>query len=274
MIWISLGIPLSLLLIWGIWFFSKRPSHDREWQPFSQVLPEAVISEEGFTIKNLRDFEYHQRDEIKTEVYLERTYRWEDLETVWFLKEDFAEFDGFAHTFLSFGFSDGEYLTLSIEARKEVGEEYSGWSGLWRQFELMYIAGTEKDFIGRRSHHSRVPVFLYPVNIPDAGGRALLLDMLERMNRIKRYPEFYNTLTSNCTNNLYRHAERSTGVKIPLSLNTLLPGYSDKTAYEMGIIPNSLPFQENRMRYRINPDRVALDDPEFSKKIREAPQSG
>lgn len=269
MIWISLGILFLILCAFGLWFFAKKPSHAREWQAFSAVLPVATLDEKGFTINNLRDFDYYGRDEIKTERYLDKTYRWEDLETVWFLKEDFADFGGFAHTFLSFGFRDGDYLSLSIEARKEEGEVYSGWKGLWRTFELMYIAGTERDFIGRRSHHSRVPVFLYPVNLPPEGVRALLRDILERMNQIHERAEFYNTLSSNCTNNLYRHAKRATGVKIPVTINTLFPGYSDKAAYKMGIIPNDLPFEENRATYRIDPDRVSLHDPEFSSRIRE-----
>ena len=50
-----------------------------------------------------------------------------------------------AHTMVSFGFSGSDYICFSIETRKEKGEGYSAIKGLFRQFELVYVAADERD---------------------------------------------------------------------------------------------------------------------------------
>lgn len=266
----SAGLGLFVLGFLAL-HFSKRPKLDRNWVQYGETIPYAEVAGNTVTIHNFRDFEWAPRMplEIEKARYLTRTVSLDELEGVWFVKEDFPNFDGFAHTLLSFEFAGGEYVCLSVEARREIGESYSGWQGLWRKYELMYLAGTERDFIGRRLFVQDADVFLYPVKIGEAESRALFLSMIERMNALREEPEFYNTLFSNCTNNLYRHAESATDVLIPVTWNTVLTGYSDKTGYEMGILPNDLPFEQNRLRYKIDPRVTSLGDPLFSEKIRE-----
>ena len=57
---------------------------------------------------------------------------------------------GPAHAFVSFGFDDGGYVAISVEARREAGETYSPARGLMKQFEIMYVVGDERDLIGLR----------------------------------------------------------------------------------------------------------------------------
>lgn len=60
-----------------------------------------------------------------------------------------------AHTMVSFGFEDGDHLCFSIETRKEKGEGYSAVKGLFRQFELIYIAADERDVVGWRTNYRK-----------------------------------------------------------------------------------------------------------------------
>lgn len=262
---------VSFLVVFAFVHLSKRPQLDRPWIPYAETIPYMEREGDKITIHKFRDFRWESGPglEIKEQNFLSKTVDLAKLEGVWFIKEDFSYYDGFAHTFLSFEFSGGDYVCISVEARREIGEEYTGWQGLWRKYELMYIAGTEKDFIGRRLFVQDADVFLYPVLISKENARDLFVSMVERMDKLREDPEFYNTLFSNCTNNLYQHAEWTTGIRIPVRWNTVLTGYSDRAGYQMGIIPNDLPFFENRLRYKIDPDLTSLDDPDFSENIRQ-----
>jgi hypothetical protein len=49
----------------------------------------------------------------------------------------------------------------------------------------------------------------------------------------------------------------------------MLPGYSDRLAYDLGLIDTDLPFEEAPARFRINePARRSADSPDFSVRIR------
>lgn len=41
-----------------------------------------------------------------------------------------------AHTIMSWEFADGQHLAISIETRRERGEEYSALRGFFREYEL------------------------------------------------------------------------------------------------------------------------------------------
>jgi len=176
---------------------------------------------------------------------------------------------GPAHTFLSFGFDDGQYLSISVEIRKEIGESFSPWLGLLRQYELTYTVGDERDLIGLRAIHRRDPVYLYPMRASPAHRRALLLDMLERANALAAEPEFYNTLTNTCTSNIVDHIEKIAPGSMPFSLKTLLPAYADDLAFDLGLIDTTLPREQYREAYRIDDLAIAHGGGEgFSAAIR------
>lgn len=50
-----------------------------------------------------------------------------------------------AHIMLSFGFAGRDYVAVSIETRKERGESYSRVAGFFKQYELVYVVGGERD---------------------------------------------------------------------------------------------------------------------------------
>ncbi|MEE8607126.1 MAG: DUF4105 domain-containing protein [Nitrospiraceae bacterium] len=257
-------IGLGVLIV-GV--FAKQPSHQRDWKTEYAVLPQAFFQGERLTIHDLRNFTYNPDGSVRVARYEDRTYDLSKLEGLWYGISHFFDY-GLAHTFVSFGFQDGEYLTISVEARQAKGQSYHPLRGLLREYELIYLATDERDVIGVRTHVRGERVHLYEVKVETEKMRRLLFIMLGTMNEIYQTPTFYNTLVDNCTTNILQHAERLSVWDIYLDYRGLLPGYSDSLIYEIGALDTSVPLEELRRKSRIDPAVTAIDDPEFSRKIR------
>ena len=251
------------------WWASQHPSTDRDWMPNLAVMPYTEFRDSLVLIHNVRNTTYATATDY-TPAYDDRDYDLRRLESVWFIVEPFSRWGGAAHTFLSFGFEGPEYVTISVEARKERDEHYQFLKGLIRQYELMYVVADERDAIGLRANYREDDVFLYPIKAPRDRVRELFVAMLERANRLREEPEFYNTLTQNCTNTIVQHVNTLVPGRVPFSYKVLLPGYSDEVAYELGLIDTDLPYERIRERYRINePAARYAGRPDFSIRIRE-----
>jgi hypothetical protein len=264
-------VALALVLVLAVLpfafaYFFATPSAERDWSPDQRVLPRATIAGDKVTIENMRNFSYKSTSEYVPR-YETRTYDLGKLDAVWFIVERFGDAPAIAHTFLSFGFG-GEYVAISVEIRKELGETYSPLKGLLRQYELMYVIADERDVIGLRTNYRRDPLYMYPVTTTPEKIRRVFVEMLERSNKLAAEPEFYNTLTNNCTSNIVRHVNTISN-RIPFSYKVLLPAYSDQLAYDLGLIPTDRPFAEVQAAHRI--DSLAQRqpvDPNFSRLIR------
>ena len=249
--------------------FTTRPSHGRAWRPEQAVLPQITFDGDLVRVRNVRDFTFRSATDF-TPGYRDRTYDLDKLQRVWFVLSPFNRaWRGPAHSFLSFGFSDGQYVAISVEARREAGEAYSIWKGALRRYELMYVIGEERDVIGVRAVTQDDPVYLYPARATPAQARALFVSMLRRAQSLEREPVFYNTFTNNCTTNILSPVNELLENDIPLSLGIVLPGYSDRLALERGLIDTDLPLEQARARYEINDRaRAAIHLPDFSARIR------
>lgn len=248
---------------------TTRPTHARAWRPEQAVLPQVTIDDGLVHVRNVRDFTFRSATDF-TAAYREHTYELAKLQRVWFVLSPFdREWRGPAHSFLTFGFSDGQYVSVSVEARREANETYSPLKGAMRQYELMYVIGEERDVIGVRAVTNDDPVYLYPARATPAQARALFVAMMRRAQAIERQPVFYNTFTNNCTTNILDPVNELLDKDIPVSVGTVLPGYSDKLAFQRGLIDTDLPLDEARARFQVN-DRAkaAIGDPDFSVRIR------
>lgn len=265
----TLGVIAILAALCVAWLFTTRASNDRDWQPNLAVLPHADFEDDLVHVYNIRNTSYVSPD-IYTPAYYDATFDLGRLESVWFVVEPFSDWGGAAHTFVSFGFDDGRFVSISVEARKERGESYGFVRGLLRQYELMYVVADERDVIKLRSNYRRDDVYLYPIKTERARIRQLFVAMLERANQLRRRPQHYNTLTRNCTSVIVKHVNTLSPRRIPFSLKVLFPGYSDKLAYELGLIDTDLPFEAARERFKIN-ERAEMyaDSANFSVRIRE-----
>jgi hypothetical protein len=251
-------------------FTSLRPSNDRVWAPEHAVLPSVEFKGDSVRIRGVRDFSYGSAD-VFIPGYYDRAYDLRKLETAWFVVTPFSRrFRGPAHTFVSFGFADSQFVAISVEARREPGEHYAVLTGLFKRFELIYVIGDERDLIGSRALFGDYDVYLYPIRAPREKIRQMFVDMLRRANALREHPEFYNTFTNNCTSNVIAHVNHVAPHTVPAGLKTILPGYSDEVAHDLGLIDSTIAIGEARRRYRVN-DRAQrwAASPDFSLRIRD-----
>jgi len=264
--WHALAFYGSAFVLVLLYWISIRPSNDRDWLPEAAVLASATIDGNQVTLHNVRNFDNRSSSDF-TVRYDERTYDLDTLETVDFLISYFG-LRQIAHTFVSFGFSDGRHLGVSIEIRKEKGESFEPLKGLFKQYELIYVVGDERDLIGSRTNFRNEDVYVYQTFTSAENVRILFLDYIRRINRLVEHPEFYNTLTSNCTTNIIDHSNTHPPYH-NFSTDLLLNGYSDSYAYRRGGLGKSIPFEVLRERSLVNDRaRAAYEDPRFSAKIR------
>jgi hypothetical protein len=267
-----LRVALCVLLVLAVaglaTWIRRRPSHQRAWAAGQAVLPRVTLAGDRVHVRDVRDFAYRSETDF-TPGYRDRTYDLDRLQRVWFGLSPFdRDWRGPAHAFLSFQFSDGQYVSISVEARREGGEKYTPLKGALRNYELIYVIGEERDLIGARVVKDD-PVYLYPMRATPAQVRALFVRMLRRAQEVERRPEFYNTFTNNCTTNILEPVNQIADQDIPFGLEILLPGYSDKLAHERGLIDTDLPLEQARTRFEVNERaRAAMASSDFSARIR------
>jgi hypothetical protein len=265
----TLAIFLAVFAVLVVLFFQIPASNDRDWQPEVAVTPWAEIKGDLVTFHGVRNFDY--RTETDFDAHWEtRTYDLRSLDSVDLVAVYWGS-DAIAHTMLSFGFGGKDYVAISIETRKERGESYSTIAGFFRQYELVYIVADERDVIRVRTTYRRPQedVYVYRLRAPLGNGRRVFLDYIQTMNEMRKRPEFYNTLTTNCTTSILFHA-RINPESPPLSWKILLSGYVPEYLYELGRLDSSRPFSELKRLSHVNARAHAADrDPAFSLRIRE-----
>jgi len=172
------------------------------------------------------------------------------------------------HTFVSFIFDNAPPLCISIETRPEVGQGFDPVASLFKQFELIYVVGDERDIVGVRTNHRRETVYLYRLNASADDARRLLMVYLARINELADQPEFYHLLTNSCTINIIRYLNAA-GREGRFDIRHLLNGLIDSYLYHSGRVDTTLPYEELRRRSQINEAAQAADGaPDFSERIR------
>ena len=270
-LWLSRQRRMSvafIVLFLGVvvWWSSISPSHHRPWRPEVAVMPRAVIDGDRVRLTGVRNFDYRTRNDF-TVRYEEREVQLSHLAALDFYVSYFSE-GPVAHTFLSFIFDNAPPLSISIETRPEVGEGFAPVASLFKQFELIYVVGDERDLVGVRTNHRREAVYLYRLNTSADDARRLLLIYLTRINELADRPEYYHLLTNSCTINIIRYANAA-GRTGRFDVRHLLNGLIDSYLYHSGRVDTTLPFDELRQRSQINDAAQAADGaPDFSQRIR------
>jgi hypothetical protein len=284
---IALAVAFAAFAVWGFWLSRRRrmplavtvlflavvawwiaipPSHDRNWRPEVAVMPRAVIDGDRVRITGVRNFDYRSRNDF-TVRHEEREVQLSHLVALDFYVSYFME-GPVGHTFLSFIFDNAPPLSISIETRPEVGEGFAPVASMFKQFELIYVVGSERDLVGVRTNHRREPTYLYRLNTSAEDARRLLRVYLERINELADRPEWYHLLTNSCTINIVRYANAA-GREGRLDIRHILNGLADSYLYRSGRIDTTLPFDELRQRSLINEAAQAADGaPDFSQRIR------
>lgn len=244
-----------------------EPSNERAWQSEVAVLPYATRDGDVVILHKVRSFDYRTEQDFDVR-YDDRTLDLGRLNAVDLIAVYWAG-DAIAHIMVSFGFGD-QYVTFSIETRKEKGEAYSSIAGFFRRYELIYVVGDERDLIRVRTNYRRPEeqVYLYRTRAGPQVARRLFLQYVDRINELRERPEFYNTLTTNCTTDVWLLARTLSG-RFPLDWRVLLSGHFPEYAYDLGSLDTSMPFPELKSISLINDKAHAADRaPDFSRRIR------
>jgi hypothetical protein len=265
--WKARLVFLGAFAVVVAWFLLIPPSNHRDWLPDVALLPSAEVNGDRVTIHNIRNCDYRTETDYTVRHY-DKLFDLAKLQSVDFYVVYWGS-PMIAHTMMSFGFEGGDYVCFSIETRKEKGEAYSAIKGFFRQFELTYVIGDERDLVRLRTNYRGEQVYLYRLNTEPAVARLVFLDYLKQVNRLEERPQWYNALTANCTTLIRGHTK-------PFAQNTrfdwriLLNGRIDQMAYERKSLDQSLPFEQLKARSLINDAAKAADqDAAFSRRIRE-----
>lgn len=269
--WRAFATYLVLFTALLAWYFTIKPSNQRDWQTDVAVLPYATIEDNLVTVHNIRNFDYRSETDY-TPFYYDKRFDLNKLEgvdviAIYWMGPDIA------HVILSFAFTGDDHLAISIEARKESGESYSTFKGFFRQYELYYVVADERDVIRLRTNYRHDPpeeVYVYRMNGPIENGRRLFMEYMIMMNELTTSPEFYNSLTTNCTTNYWLNS-RVNPEHLPFNWKILASGHLPEYLYEHGrLSAGGLTFPELQQRVHINARAHAADTAEdFSRRIRE-----
>jgi len=282
------GPLLVLLVAAGVWFSRSRwwavlvpfagfalvlvpwmqlpPSLDRAWKLEVSRLPWAEIDGDVITIHEVRDFDYPAGGEPVAR-WTSRAVRLQDLTGI-DIAVNYWGSPWIAHPIIIFRFGQAEPLAFSIETRMEKGEEYSALAGFFRQYELIVLAGTERDLLGSRAcHRQGEDVYLYATTIAPIAARERFLEYLVTMNALRDQPRWYNAVTSNCTTAI---RGMNSGQRMPFDWRLLINGKGDEMLYERGALrTDGLPFAELKKRAYASPAaRGAYAAGDFSAAIR------
>lgn len=202
----------------------------RDWYPYLGRTAYVDVQGDTFTVAPITDWSYAPEG-VTEERYIEGAYNVDELREVWFMLEPQPGSQLAAHTLLLFEFEGDRLLGLTIEARREQSEQYSALRGVFNAFELAYVWGTARDLLVRRAVMLDHQTFVYPVAISDEQKRVLLTRLLARTDSLETNARYYNTIFSNCTNELAKAAGFSWAPAY------ILTGRSDEYLFARGIIP-------------------------------------
>ena len=253
----------------ALWWFSLKPSADRNWQPDNAETAYADIDGDHITIHNFRNCSYVTEKDY--------TCQWE---TRSFDLANLSSADIFitwwgptliAHPIVSFDFGPQGYVPVSIETRDVVGQEYSAIRGFFRQYELAYIVSDERDVVRLRTNFRKdEEVYLFRTTVPAALTKKIFLAYLRRVNELHRQPEWYNAVTNNCTTNIDVSASHARGTGTVWDWRVLLNGKMDEMMYEHGtLVTGGLSLPALKAQAHINDAGKGADDsPQWSHLIR------
>ncbi len=271
---IAAVLVLLVFVGMGLYLFYQQtnPSLSRNWSPDQAIMPSIHFLEGKNTnkirINNIRDIDYRTTRDFDLQFY-DRTIDLRDVESAWLIISPFGPF-GVAHTFVSFGLTDGTFLSISIEVRRKKGKRFSAVKGFFDQFEMMYVIADESDVIKVRTNVIKATVRLFPIQTEKERVQAVFLDMLKRADKLGKEPEFYNTIWNNCTTNIIMHTRKFSDKSIPFwDLRYLFPENIDKIAYDLNMLDTHLSYADSREHFDISEiARESEEAKDFSNAIR------
>jgi hypothetical protein len=233
--WAFLALLVSGITT-AILYWLVEPQQNRDWTPAHARLAAVEFNGEqnnpAVTIHNLRDFQW-QADNPQR--YQNMQFTLDNIVELKAVVSHFSALSEIAHVFMTFVLDDGRELGVSIEARREQGEEFSLSGGLLAGFELIYVLATPQDLLGIRKINQEA-VHIYPIKETKEKAQQLFLLIANEINTLNKKPSLYHLFFKNCTNQLVKHVSILTQQKYPWYFQTLAPGLTGRTLYELDLI--------------------------------------
>lgn len=229
--WSTAGICILTLIVgFMIYMSSATPRLDRDWTENLAVMPKVTINGDDFALDPVMDWSYTP-DGPATKDSTSFAAKISEVKNIWLMVEPQPGQPYAAHTLLLFEFPDDRIVGLTVEARLEANETYDAVEGLLNKYELAYMWNTAKELLERRAVYLKKDIYIYPLTLSGEQKQAFLRGLLERSIDIQIHPRFYNTLFSNCTNELAKTA------KLAWHPSWILTGYSPQRLYDLKMIP-------------------------------------
>jgi hypothetical protein len=271
--WRETRISLAALAVTAavaIWYFGwMTPNPNEDWITEHAKMPHVEVVGNKVHVGNVRNFTWHTETDY-TPGYEDHVYDVSAISSMYFVISPIFDIEAASHVWVSFGFSDHQHVAISVEARGVKGRAFGLFPSMFRQSQLIYVVGDERDVVALRGVTRAATVRFYPVRTTPERMRALFVDMMERAHSLEEHPEFYNLFANNCLNNITHHIRRLGGRDLPSDVLLVLTGFSDGYAYDYGYIDTHLPFAKARDAYRIDEwMRHTRLDETFSVRLRE-----
>lgn len=252
------------------WWVNIEPRNDRAWS--AEMARNLTYTRHGdiITVRNVRNFAW-TGPATADERWETRSYELSQLVAV-----DIAtlRWKGplIGHTYFSFVWRNGQALSVSVEIRKEIGEHYTSIGGFFKAYELAILAGDERDFYGWRIHFPEEDIQLYRTRATGEEAASLLTALLDKANALDKVPAFYNTLTDNCTTQVWLFTSLL-GAGRPFDWRLVATGYLPEFLHDHGLLSSNAPFASlEEQSHILAAARAALhagaDGPAFSAAIR------
>jgi Domain of unknown function (DUF4105) len=156
----KLGAVFAAFALVLVWWLTLKPGNEANWQTDVAQLASAEINGDEVTLRNVRNFDYRTEADY-TAHWDTRSVRISQITGI-DLAINYWGSPWMAHPIVSFQFADAPPVCFSIETRKKAGQIYSAIGGLYRQFELIYIAAEERDVIRVRTNYRHgEDIYLY-----------------------------------------------------------------------------------------------------------------
>ena len=248
---ITKAIPFLMLAFMLAWLATIQASNNRDWLDEISKLPNIHMDNKKVTIENFRNFTWQGINESNLN-WESRSYDLDKLQSLYLYVVPFHDSKYMAHTMLGFDFQDQGIVMVSVETRKEKGEDYSLVAGALRQLELIYVFGSEQDLLTLRAVHRKANIHLYPVKAEADFIISLFQDLAQSANALHHNPQFYRTLRDNCTTTLVKHIDRHYEEKIGMRMEIIFPAKAGELLYEFNRMDTHLSYEQAHEVSRID----------------------
>lgn len=245
-----------LAVIYIVFILVTKPSNSRNWVRDMQQLSSTSITDNKAIVNNVRNNLYRTTDDFDV-LYYQGQYDISTLNKVYLITDPFGKLA--SHTMLSFEFTDGKRVVMSVEIRREVGEVFENFKGMFRGYELYFVWADEKDVIKLRTNYRKDNVYMYELDMAPENVQKLFVQALNRTNQVTDNPEFYNLISNNCTTNIAEMLQGVYNKKIIVDWRYLVPAYAEGLSMEYGLIKGNS-IEEVRVNHNISARATACGD--------------